>query len=50
MEALKEEVRKNLLFLIDMDMFIHGKVSNGTLEAIKTQGYYLNNERKLISH
>jgi len=47
MKALKEEVKKNLLFLIDMDILLHGHVSTGTLKAIKTQGYILK-EKKLI--
>ena len=47
MRTLKQEVKNNLLFLIDMDLKIYGHVSTGTLEAIKTQGYIFN-KGKLI--
>jgi len=47
MKTLKDEVFLTLEFLIDMDIQIYNKVSEGTLEAIKTQGYTLTSKNKL---
>jgi hypothetical protein len=48
MTAIKDEVKKTISFLVDMDIMIYGKVSKGTLKALREQGYSLNGDRKLV--
>ena len=39
--SLRNEVKKTLQFLIDMDIQLFGKITTGTQDAISTQGYIL---------
>ena len=45
MNKLHNEVKQTLIFLIEMDLRIYGKISVGTQEAITAQGYKLNENK-----